>query len=69
MNRKQNRRKVSSLKERAERIYNMTVKLSKDNLVKKELDVTALYILQDAASDAAYPIVGIPTESNSPKGK
>lgn len=53
--RKQRRRK-QSLRERAVRIARMIRRLAVVNLSEKELNMTNLYRLQDAADDVAYPL-------------
>ena len=53
--------------EQITRIAEMIRKLALKNLETKELDVTAMYALQDAVNDAAY-VSPIPSTSNAPKG-
>ena len=53
--------------EQITRIAEMIRKLALKNLETKELDVTAMYALQDAVNDAAY-VSPIPYNSNAPKG-
>ena len=65
---RRNRHSVPMLVRRAREISDMIRKLAIDNRSGGELDTSALYALQDASMKVAYPIVAIPSESNSPKG-